>query len=112
MAVCARRGVFRLPVTRKPGVTLRLVVLLMTPEEASMVVDPRAMAEAKPAPFMVAGLSDEVQVTVLVRFCLLPSVKVPVAENCCAVPNEIDVFSGVRAMETSAGAVTVKLVEP
>ena len=112
VAVWARRGVLRLPVTRKPGVTLRLVALLMTPEDASMVVDPRPTAAAKPAALMVAGLSDEVQVTVLVRFCVLPSVKVPVAENCCPVPNAIDAFSGVRAMETSAGVVTVKVAEP
>jgi len=57
-------------------------------------------------------VGDELHVTEFVRFCVLPSVKVPVAENCCVFPSEMDGAVGVTAIETSTGAPTVKVVEP
>jgi hypothetical protein len=49
---------------------------------AVMLLDPIAAPVAKPVVLMltVAGL-EEAQVEVLVRFCVLPSLKVPVAVN-------------------------------
>jgi hypothetical protein len=43
---------------------------------------------------------------------MLPSVNVPVAVNCWVFPSETDGSAGVTARETSAGALTVKVVEP
>jgi hypothetical protein len=48
---------------------------------------------------------------VLVRFWVLPSLYVPVAVNCTVCPTLIDGFTGVMAIETSAGF-TVKVVPP
>src|SRR5882762_4454618 len=45
-------------------------------------------------------------------FWLLPSVKVPVAVNCCVVPSGICGIAGVMAIETSAAGVTLRVVEP
>ena len=59
----------------------------------------------------VAGVSD-VHVAMLVRFCVVPSVYVPVAVNCCVVPNAIDGLCGLIAIDTSAAAVTVTVVDP
>lgn len=59
----------------------------------------------------VDGVS-EVHRTVDVRFCVLPSVNVPVAVTCCVVPNGMDGIAGVTAIDTSAAAVTVSEVDP
>jgi len=37
---------------------------------------------------------------------------VPVAVNCCFVPNAIEEFPGVIAIETRAALVTVRVVDP
>src|ERR1700731_995204 len=75
-----------------------------------MVVDPRPTAVASPAVLIVATLAaEELHVAVLVRFCVLASVYVPVAVNCCALPLAIDGFAGVTAIDTNVGAVTVRL---
>ena len=49
---------------------------------AVMLLDPIAAPVARPLALMLtdAGL-EEAQVAVFVRFCVLPSLKVPVAEN-------------------------------
>ena len=54
----------------------------------------------------------ELHVAVDERFCVLPSVKVPVAVNCCVFPMKREPVAGVTAMDTKAGAVTVRVVEP
>jgi len=43
---------------------------------------------------------------------VLPSVKVPVAVNCCVVPGGSVGIAGVTAMDTNAAGVTVTVVEP
>ena len=53
-----------------------------------------------------AGVADA-HVTWLVRFCVLLSLYVPVAVNCCVVPFAIDGFAGVTAIDCSVAAVTV-----
>src|SRR5271167_1508996 len=71
------------------------------------------MPVARPPLLMVAiEVALEVQVAEEVRFCLLPLLKVPVAVNCCWFPAAIDGLTGVTAIDTSTGAVTVNPVEP
>jgi len=54
----------------------------------------------------------ELHVTVVVRFCVLLSVYLPVAVN-CSVPVVLMVgFAGVTAIETNVAAVTVKVADP
>jgi len=45
-------------------------------------------------------------------FCVLPSVNVPVAENCCFVPSAMDGADGVTAIDASMADVTVRMVDP
>ena len=62
---------------------------------------------------IVATVSvSELQWTVLVMFCMLPSVKVPVAVNCWVAPEGMVGIAGVTAMETRTAGVMVKVVEP
>ena len=53
--------------------------------------------------------ADELHVTVLVRFSMLPSPYVPMATNCCVAPSVTKGFAGVTAIETRADAVTVSV---
>jgi hypothetical protein len=43
----------------------------------------------------------ELHVTELVRFCVLLSLYVPVAVNCCAVPLATEAFAGVADIDTN-----------
>jgi hypothetical protein len=62
---------------------------------------------------MVAtAFAEELQLTELVRVCILPSLYVPVAANCCVVPFAIVALVGVIDMEINNGEVTETLVEP
>ena len=56
--------------------------------------------------------NDEPHCTVAVMSWVLPSVKVPVAVNCCGAPRGILGNAGVTAIETSAAGVTITLVGP
>ena len=77
-----------------------------------MVLVPVPAPLAKPLLLMVAtDVLEEVQPTERVRTCVLPSLKVPVAVNCCVVPLAIDGFAGVTTIDDST-AVTVNVVEP
>jgi len=68
----------------RESVTVRVAVPLTVPEVAVMLVDPTAMAVAKPPVAIVATLEfDELQVTELLKSLLLPSLNLPVAVNCC-----------------------------
>src|ERR1022692_4661804 len=86
----------------------------MAPEAALIVVLPGATPVANPAALIVpaAGV-DDVQVTELVRFCVLESLYVPVAVNCCVPATTIEGLAGVTAIVTRTGTVvTVSPVEP
>jgi hypothetical protein len=62
---------------------------------------------------MVAtAVFDELHVAVLVRFCVVPSLYVPVAVNGNSIPTEIVGLAGVTAIETSAALLTVSVVDP
>ena len=61
--------------TRVAAVTVRVVDPLIVPELAPMVVVPTLLPVARPPVESVATAGDEeLHVTVLVRFCVLPSV--------------------------------------
>jgi hypothetical protein len=52
-----------------------------------MVELPPATPEARPEVLIVATeVLEDAQVTWLLRFCVLPSLYVPVAVNCCVAP--------------------------
>ena len=76
--------------TRVAAFTVRPVEPDTPPDAAVIVVDPAATAVANPlepaALLMVAVPFEEVQVTVLVKSCVVLSEKVPVAVNCSLVP--------------------------
>jgi hypothetical protein len=78
-----------------------------------IVLVPTPAPVAKPVLVIVAvaGVPDD-QVTDVVRFCVLLSLNVPVAVNCCVRPFAIDGFAGVTAIDCSVAAVTVSTVDP
>jgi hypothetical protein len=94
--------------------TVSVVEPLTEPEAAWIVEVPAPTAVAKPVPLIVATeLFEELQATEFLRFCVLPSLYVPVAVNCCVAPLEMIGFVGVTTIDVStAAAVTVKVVEP
>jgi hypothetical protein len=103
--------------TRVAAVTVRMVDPLIEPDVAVIVAVPCPTVAANPvvAPILlivaVVGVS-EVHCTVEVRFCVLPSVYVPVAVNCSVGPTAIEGVAGVIAIVTRAAAVTVSTVDP
>jgi len=99
------------------GVTVRAVDPDILPDVAAIVVKPAAAAVASPlepaAPLMDAtAVTDEFQVTVVVRSCVVLSENVPMAVNCFADPLTTLGLVGVIAMDTSVACVTVTLVHP
>jgi hypothetical protein len=69
--------------TRVAGVTVSVAVPVMVPDVAVMVEDPVATLVAKPAALIAAtATAEDDHVTLLVRFDVVLSVKVPVAVNC------------------------------
>jgi hypothetical protein len=98
--------------TNTGTVTVRLVEPPIAPDVAWIVVLPAATHVAKPTLVIVAtAVFVDVQVTELVRFSVLPSLKTPVAVNCCVKPLAMDAFAGASAIDTNT-RVTVRLVEP
>jgi len=93
------------------GVTVRVNAFEVTPPELAVIVDvPLLTAVAKPAALMVAtpGVA-EFQTAVLVRFCVVPSVNVPVAVNWSVSPLAIDKLGAVIAIDFSTAGVTVNV---
>ena len=99
--------------TTAAGVTVRLAVPFMDPAVALIVAVPTALATASPAglTLAIAG-ADELQIAVFVRFCVLPSLYVPVAVNCCGAPAAIEGLTGVTVIEARTGEVTVSMAVP
>ena len=99
--------------TNVAGPTVSTVDPDTAPEVAVIVLVPTATAVAKPTAVIVAvAVVPELQVTWLVRFCVLLSEYVPVAVNCCVNPFATDGFAGVTAIDTNVAAPTVNTVEP
>jgi hypothetical protein len=86
------------------GVTVSGIVPLTVPEVAVIVVLPTATPVARPTVLIVATLeAEDFQVAELVRFCLLPSLKVPVAANWTVDATVIDELVAVTAIEDNVG---------
>jgi len=90
---------------------------VVPPELAPIVAVPAALQFARPATLgalaMVAtGADDELQWLFRVMSCVLLSLNVPVATNCCVLPAGAVGAAGVRATETSVPVPTVRLVLP
>jgi hypothetical protein len=95
------------------AVTVRSVEPLMDDDVAVIVEVPTPAPVASPDVLIVAvAVVPELQVTVDVRFCVEPSLNVPVAVNCWVAPLVIEGFAGVTAIDCSVAAVTVSTVEP
>ncbi len=93
--------------------TVIVVELEKFPKVAPIVVDPADHADARPEALMVATPEfDEVQDTVLVRFCLDPSEYLPLAVNCCVARAMTVGFTGLTTIESSTGAVTANCAVP
>jgi len=90
---------------------------VIPPALAPITVDPAAVVVARPAPLgpfaMVATLAaDELQWVLNVTSCVVASVNVPTALNCCVLPAVTEGFAGVIAIELSVPFATVKVVVP
>ena len=86
------------------AVTVIVIEFDVTPPCAAVILaEPTLFPVARPDALTVATAEfEEDQVTELIRFCVLPSVKVPVAVNCCEAPTEIVELAGVTAIEFNA----------
>ena len=77
-----------------------------------MIAVPVVSPWARPPEEIVAAVVPlVVHVTELVRSCVVPSVNVPVAENCWVSPRAIEGLAGITAMEAKAATETVAPVE-
>lgn len=94
------------------GVTLSATALEVTPFwVAVMLVEPMPMAVASPVALIVAAAAfDDVQLTELVRFCVLPSLKIPVAVNWLVVPLAIEFAGAVMLIDCRVAAVIVSTI--
>jgi hypothetical protein len=78
-----------------------------------MMLVPCPVPVARPPAVIVAAADvAEAHVTEAVKFCVLLSLKVPVAVNCCVCPLTMDGVAGVTAIEIRLAAVTVSTAEP
>ena len=98
---------------RVAAVTVSTVEPTIDPDVALIVLVPTATAVANPPALMVAVVVvPEAHVTEAVRFCVLLSLYVPVAVNCCVRPLATEGLAGVTAMDFRVAAVTVSTVDP
>ena len=74
-------------------------MLVTLDSDAVMVAEPVEPPVARPLALIEAAEEDDCQETCEVRFCVEPSLNVPVAVNCCVVPAAIDAFVGATLME-------------
>jgi hypothetical protein len=96
--------------------TVREVEELIAPDVAEIVVVPWPALVARPElPTLLLMMAtpefDELHVATEVRFCSLPSVYVPVAVNCCVVPNAMLAACGIMAIDTSAAGFTTSVAD-
>jgi hypothetical protein len=105
--------------TNAAALTVSTVDPLIVPDVAVAVIFAVPVPTLLATPCVPAALLivatvgvSELHVTVLVMFCVLPSVNIPVAVNVCVVPSGIVGIAGVTAIETSTAGVTVSVVEP
>ena len=96
------------------GRTVNVVDDCTLPEAAVIVVVPALTRFAKPVLFIVAtAVFEEVHVTPELMSRTVPSLKVPVAENCCeAWRTDTDVFEGATSIDVRGDVVTLTVVDP
>lgn len=97
------------------GMTLNALVLvrLFDPQVASIKLEPLATPTARPPLVTVATAAfDELHVTVLVTFAVVPSLLVKVAMNCCCPPAISEDVEGVTTSETGTAGLTTRFTEP
>lgn len=97
--------------------TISVVVPETLPDRAVIVLLPAATEVATPlkpvALLMVAvPVLEELQVTDLVRSCVVLLEYMPVAVNCCVVPSAMLGVAGVTTMDCKVALLTVNCVEP
>ena len=89
--------------TKLGAITVKVSSGLVTPaSDAVITLCPRARAEARPVPLIVAtdGVADA-QVARSVKSAVEPSEKVPVAVNCPVTPTASSGLPGETAIDTS-----------
>ena len=82
-----------------------------------IVVVPEALVVASPAwmgAFAIVATDEleELQCELIVTSCMVPSLNVPVAVNCCVEPVDTEGFIGLMAVLTSVPVPTVSVVVP
>jgi hypothetical protein len=97
--------------------TVNVAEFVTPPEFPPIAVVPEPLAVAKPATLgafaIVATLADdELQWVVNVMSCVVPSLKEPVAMNCCVLPTVAVEVAGVIASETNVPVPTVNVAVP
>lgn len=102
---------------RTGGPMVRLVLPLTDPSAAVTVAVFASIPVASPRlplalPMPTTTVFDELQVTCVVKSCVLLSVNVPVAVNCCVKPFEKVGSVGVTWIETSVAGLIVATVLP
>ena len=86
---------------------------LMEPDVAVTVAVPFAIVLTNPALLTDATLAGAtVQATVLVIFCVLPSLKVPVTLSCWVPPFATIGLAGVIARDAKVAGMTVNVADP
>jgi hypothetical protein len=82
---------------------VRLADALMLPRLAPMLVWPEVRVVASPLEEIIVATAgeEEVQVTLLLRFSVMPLAYVPVAANCWVVPSETEAGEGVIVIDWS-----------
>jgi hypothetical protein len=91
--------------TVEPTIEFKVAVMLLVPLEATTVARP-------PLDMVATNVVADAQVTDAVRFCVLLSLKVPVAVNCSVKPFATVGFAGVTAMDCRVAGAAVSTVEP
>lgn len=95
------------------ALTFNDTLLFTAPELAEITVFPKFVAVARPLFVIEATVgAEELQFTLAVMSCVVPSVNDPVAVNGCSTPSGIDRLLGEIAMVVSAAFVTVRLALP
>jgi hypothetical protein len=98
---------------REAAVTCRSAEPDTAPIDAVNVVLPMARVVARPELLMVATLpAEDAHVPLLVMSCVLPSLNVPLALNCCTEPTGTDRVAGVTVTDRITADVTVNTVLP
>jgi hypothetical protein len=104
---------FTVSATKVAPLTVTEVEALAGPYLAERVAVPAVWPVTMPVMSVLATLGcDELQFTSEVRFCVLPSLKVPFAVNCCVAPITRIGLSGVMASELNVTGLTFRVVEP